>query len=150
MTDRSDITGHNRSDAVLSVMQPVTIVVTTIILILAIAGVWAGFNTNSTARQIRDSREAADCRDQYRFDIDEALGRLMEAKSSLDVLTAAGLEATVAEDDAALAAVLEDYPPARADVLLKIEDLEEAVQAAEAAAALSTNDPEGFLKQCRE
>jgi len=119
----------------------VTVLIVLVAAVAATLVIVANSATDSESARIssaetQEQAQIAGCRSVYRSDIDDASARL-------DVLIATGLPAAVAEDEAALNAVLAEFPAA-------VDALNTANDEYRAAIIRSLQDPDEFLRECEE
>lgn len=94
----------------------------------------AVYSTRNNTDQVRRGNEMAACRSLLAYEVNTA-------KAELDILFAEGLQAVVAEDDAATAELAEQIPGRAKAVRLALESQRVGNE-------LSRDEPEAFLAQC--
>jgi hypothetical protein len=97
---------------------------------------------------IRVSSELSGCRAGYRASIDRASADLDGAKATLEATTFRGLVAVVLNDDTTLQSIVEQADDLNAAVDRAQAALEQAVTDYEALIQQSRQDPDQFLDQC--
>ncbi len=127
----------------------VTLLLVLVLVAVAIVRLPSDLSTSRNAEEVRRGNEIASCRSQWRSRVDDAVGRVLAAKSELDVLTNEGLQASVTGDDARLEVLTGSAPAERDAVLAAVGELTKATDDYRAAVDRSVADPAGFLADCR-
>jgi len=139
----------SRQTRVAATTAIVTLVMVAALAVVAIVRLPSDLSTSRNAEEVRRANEIASCRSQWRSRVDDAVGRVLAAKSELDVLTNEGLQASVTGDDARLETLTGQAPAERDSVLAAVAELTKATDDYRAAVDRSVADPAGFLADCR-
>lgn len=138
------------------------LVLSGIVAVLVILGTPAIINASSTSDEVARSQRLDSCRSSYasrvtdaRTDFDVARSERDTAATELGLLTNAGLQAAVEDNDDRLSRVFASLPAARAlveerekTVAVATKALREAADTYVEQASLARTDPDAFLASC--
>lgn len=132
----------------LNALGVATLIVTLAVLVVAGLSVPITLDASSTTDELASISRTQACSDRLRAEVINATAEVTAAKSRLDLVTNAGLEASVRGDDATLNRVAQMAPRARAAVTEAVTELDAATRHADEQTALAVDDPDEFLAQC--
>jgi hypothetical protein len=141
-------TSPQASDRRLTILTVTSVVFAVAMVVGGIIGLPRIISSADTTAQLERANDLQSCRASFRTQVDDADALLAQARAELDVLTNAGLEASVRDDDAALLRIVAELQPARELVTTRSVELQAAVTTYQRRVALSRDDPKAFLREC--